>query len=785
MITTVLCFVAGVAVLQMQPQLPERVLLLACVPLLGILSLRSPQPALRSLRRIAWAVLSAGLGFFWAALLAHARLAEALPPPWEGQDIRVVGVVAGLPQPVQRGMRFEFDVEAVLTAEAVVPRRLSIAWYGTWRSDSEPVAPPSLHAGERWQMTVRLRRPHGTVNPHGFDYEAWLLERGIRATGYVRLNDPPQRLAAFVVGLSYGIEALRERARSRILAALEGRPYAGVIAALVIGDQRAIPAWQWRIFTRTGVNHLMSISGLHVTMVAALIYSATYFAWRKSAPLTLRLPARRAAVLAGFGAALFYAAIAGFAVPAQRTVYMLAVAAVTLWFGRITSVALVLCLALLAVTILDPWAVLAPGFWLSFGAVAVILFVSVGQLGVPHWLLGWARTQWAVTIGLVPVLLAIFQQVSLVSPLANAFAIPAVSLIVVPLALIGTVLPVDLGLVASHLLMAGTMAGLEWLASLPVAVWEQHAPPLWTVPIAGVGIVWALLPRGMPARWVGYLLVLPMFSQIPRGPAPGSVRVAVLDVGQGLSAVVRTANHALLYDAGPMYSAESDSGTRIVVPYLRAMGIRRLNGVIVSHADSDHSGGAASVFDAVPVDWLASSLPAEHGLLGWSDRPMRCFAGQQWTWDGVTFEMLHPNWTSYDIARMKSNDRSCVLRVTAHGTRILLAGDIEARSERELLARDSERLRAQILVVPHHGSTTSSTPEFVAAVAPAVAVFTAGYRNRFGHPRPEVLQRYIDLDARLLRSDRHGALQFEIGPETLDIRIEREVRRRYWLDPPD
>lgn len=784
MIAFVLCFVSGVCALQVQSELPAREWMLVGVPLLAALLVPRQWVWFVPGRRIALCLLALWLGFHWGAWRASARLADELPAIWEGRDVQVIGVVAGLPQPFARGLRFEFDVESVATPEAVVPRRLSVAWYGSWRSDHDEVGVPLLRVGERWALMLRLRRPHGTVNPHGFDYEAWLLERGIRATGYVRLVDPPRRLSEFVAKPGYVVESVRERLRDRILSTLEGTSCAGVIAALVMGDQRAITSVQWTVFTRTGVNHLMSISGLHVTMVGTLAYVVMGYAWRRSARLLSRVPAQRAAALGGFLAALVYAGVAGFAVPAQRTVYMIGAAALAVCLGQVNAASVVLAFALMVATVLDPWAVLSPGFWLSFGAVAVLFYVGVGPLRRPHWFIGWVQAQWAVTLGLVPLLLALFQQVSLVSPIANALAIPVVSFAVVPLALVGTVPGFDGLLRGAQQIMAWTVEVLQWLASMPDAVWQQHAPPFWTLPLGFLGVVWCLAPRGWPGRWAGIVLLLPLFTERAPGPAHGNVHVAVLDVGQGLSVVVRTANHALLYDTGPMYSPEADSGSRIVVPYLRAAGIRRLDGMIVSHADNDHSGGTASVVDALPVGWMASSLPKDHVLQVPALLRMPCFRGQSWRWDGVDFEVLHPSWESYGVERMKSNDRSCVLKIAARGRRILLAGDIEARSEREILANDAATVRADILVVPHHGSTTSSTPEFVAAVAPEIAVFTSGYRNRFGHPRPQVLQRYIDQGARLLRSDWHGAVRFEVGSDSIGVALEREVRRRYWHDPP-
>src|SRR5215470_6795578 len=336
-------------------------------------------------------------------------------------------------------------------------------------------------------------------------------------------------------------------------------------------------------------------------MIAGLFAALVSFLWRRSEALALALPAQKAAALAGFLAALAYCLISGFAVPAQRTLYMVGVVAAALWLGRASSASRVLAAALLVVLILDPWAVLSPGFWLSFAAVAVIFHVRAGHTAKPHWLVQWGRVQWAVTVGLAPLMLVLFQQVSLVSPLANAVAIPVVSFVVTPLALAGAVLPLDWVLVLGHAVLEAMMAVLGVLASLPSAMWQQHAPVPWTVPLALLGIAWLLLPRGFPARWLGAVLALPLFAVLPPAPAAGELWITVLDVGQGLSVVARTQRHALLYDAGPAYNALADSGSRVVLPYLRGEGIARLDGLVVSHDDRDHAGGAASVLGAIPV----------------------------------------------------------------------------------------------------------------------------------------------------------------------------------------
>lgn len=773
--SAILAFALGVVVLQCCAELPP-LPVLGALTAVGALPLLLPGLRRLHLPRMLGALL---LGFAWAGLMAQHRLTETLATSDEGRDVEVVGVVATLPQPFERGVRFVFDVEQ---ADASVPTRVSLAWYRGWRpqDDDDFHLVPELKPGERWHLTVRLKRPHGNLNPHGFDYEAWLLEQDIRATGYVRRSRGNVRLDDSVMRPGYLVERLRQRIRDRFERVLGDAPHGGILVALAIGDQQAIAPEYWQTFARTGVTHLLSVSGLHITMVAGLAAWLTGWGWRRSSRLALRLPAQKAAALAGFLAALMYALVAGYAVPAQRTLYMLAVVAVALWTGRTTVVSRVLALALLLVLLLDPWAVLAAGFWLSFGAVGLLFFVASGRLGEGHWLASWARAQWAVTLGMVPALLALFQQFSIVSPLANAVAIPVVSLVVTPLALLGALPLADPLLVLAHAIVTAVMALLVWLASSPWAVWQQQAPPVWAVVLGVAGVAWLLLPRGFPARWLGVLALVPLLLVLPPRPAEGEATVTVLDVGQGLAVHVQTAHHDLLYDAGPAFSADADSGNRIILPYLRAQGVRRLDAMVISHTDKDHEGGAGAVASGVPTALMLSSLPAQHPLSLLPTPWRRCRDGDRWQWDGVGFEVLHPTAEDYDRAAVAANDLSCVLRVTAAGKSVMLTGDITARNEMALLGRHSSDLAADVLVPPHHGSRSSSTEAFVAAVSPRLTVFSAGYRNRFGHPAVEVAERYRTAGSGLWRTDRQGAVIVELSQRGIAATTQIERRPRYW-----
>ncbi|MDP3669192.1 MAG: DNA internalization-related competence protein ComEC/Rec2 [Telluria sp.] len=779
----ILGFVGGAAWLQNAATLPGSVTLVVCA-LLALAILALLHGPLRA------AVAGALLGFCWAALLAQLALAPQLSHDDEGRDITLVGTIDSLPYEFDQGVRFNFAVEKVLGARVQVPPRVALAWYTGFRDARQEVG--DVQPGERWQLTVRLQRPHGNANPHGFDYEAWLLEQGVRATGYVReAGGQNRRLDSFVFSFGNLVEHCRATLRERIRRALQGKQYAGVIVALVVGDQRGIDQSDWKVFNRTGVSHLISISGLHITMIAGLFALIASMLWRRSfftrAQLPLLLPAQKVAALAGAGVALLYVLLAGFGIPAQRTLYMLTVVAAALWFGRITNVSHVLCAALGVVVLLDPWAILWPGFWLSFGAVAVILYATVGRTsmhrsGFRAALALGAHTQYVVTLGLVPLTMLLFAQVSIVSPLANALAIPLVSFVVTPLALAGSMLPAPLSgilLGVAHFAVELLALFLAAVSGTEYAVWSAPVPGAWVFCFAAAGTLWMLAPRGWPRRWLGAVAWLPLLTQLPSHPPDGEMAVTAFDVGQGMALLIETSGHRLLYDAGPLYSPESNGGNRVIVPYLKARGIASLDGLIVTHSDTDHSGGALAVMDAVKVGWVASSLWDEHPVVRAAVRHVRCSAGQAWTWDGVRFEMLHPGAASYADLALKPNARSCTLRVSAGRQSLLLTGDIEAAQEAQLLAGSPGKLVASVLLAPHHGSGTSSTPQFLGAVGPALALFQVGYRNRYRHPKAEVYERYAHMGIERLRTDESGAIDLRFA-DRVEARAYRTEHARYW-----
>ena len=799
--------------------------------------------------------LSAMFGFGLTGLRADSFAGVALDPALEGQDIEITGRVMAMPQFGEDGVRFRFSVAtAYLKGERVsLPPQIYLGWYSGFGlrqakpalvaaplaapvADGEPEPPEfslelqrqpqPLRAGDDWQMTVRLKAPHGNSNPHGFDYELWLWEQGIQATGYVRTGKsdaPPKKLA---VTWTKPIERVRQSVREAIFERVDNRQLAGVLAALVVGDQNAIERADWDVFRTTGVAHLMSISGLHITMFAWGSSLVLGWLWRRSVKLTptlcLWLPASSAGAWGGLALAALYAVFAGWGVPAQRTVWMLATVVLLRQSGKQWPWPVVWLLAMFVVVVFDPWALMQAGFWLSFVAVGVLFASGSPQTGTEsekkaihsgaddtrmRWagekndsenkpktglwntfraifstaLLKMLREQWVITLTLTPLSLLLFNQVSVIGLLANAVAIPWVTLVVTPLAMAGVLWPPvwDAAALSVKLLtlLLQFMASFSW-ASLSVAT-----APLWCA-VAGV-IGGALLVLRFPPylRALGVPLLLPVLLWQPPRPAVGHFEIFGADIGQGNALIVRTASHSLVYDTGPKFSRESDAGNRVLVPLIRAMD-EKIDLLMLSHRDMDHIGGAPAVLAMQPQARLVSSIEDGHELQA-VRQSERCLAGQQWRWDGVDFEVLHPAASDYE-GKTKSNAMSCVLRISNRVRSALLAGDLEAAQELRLVANPllNAKLKADFLLMPHHGSKTSSTGSFLDAVQPQFALAQAGYRNRFNHPVDSVLARYADRQIRVIKSPVCGAATWR-SEQPDEVLCQRAQGRRYWHHQSD
>ncbi len=774
----------------------------------------------------------AALAFGLTGWRATAYAVHTLSPALEGSDVQVVGIVAAMPQASESGLRFRLEVESAtlltdqVAGESAAPVKLppliDLSWYGgafngAWGGQVvELQRPPArLLPGERWQMTVRLKAPHGNSNPGGFDYELYLWEQGVQATGYVRAgprDTPPSRLADT---WQHPVERMRLKVRDAIFATLatptsashnrdagEVKNHtrdAGVVAALVTGDQHAIDRADWEVFRITGVAHLMSISGLHITMFAWGAAWLVGWLWRRSARLCLVFPAPTAALIGGVLLATMYAIFSGWGVPSQRTIWMLATISLLRLTGKRWPWPTVWLLACAVVVAFDPWALLQAGFWLSFVAVGVLFATDVSNQA-PHVMPAHARQgltasaagrwhqfktvlwqstreQGVITGALSPLTLLLFGQVSVVGLIANVVAIPWVTLVVTPLSMLGTLYAPIWGLAAwaTHAL-SGYLA---YLAKLPFATVSVATPILFVSAAGLIGGVLLVMPWPWRLRVLGLPLLLPVILwQAPR-PEVGQFELLAADIGQGNAVIVRTASHALVYDAGPRFSTESDAGHRVLVPLLRSLG-ERADTVMLSHRDMDHAGGIKSVLSTQPAAHFISSIENTHELQLF--RPAtRCTAGQHWQWDGVDFDVLHPHAQDYESPQ-KSNAMSCVLRISSHQSSALLVGDIEQAQEARLVADQVAHgvvLQSDVLLAPHHGSKTSSSTAFLDAVKPSTAIFQVGYRNRFRHPAPVVLARYQERNIQIIDSAHCGAASWSsVAPRK--IACQRQVARRYW-----
>jgi len=738
--TAMLALAAGLLLLRFLPQLP---------PVWTLPFMFAAGVALIPFRWQAVGCFLIGLG--WACLSAHGALSDRLPIEHDGRTFWLEGRVTGLPD--VRGGVVRFELVDISSRHGGLPSRMRLAWYRG----------PAIQAGERWRIAAKLKRPSGLVNPNSFDYEAWLLARRIGASGTVKAGER--------VSVAEGGPAWRDQLRQRLLS-VDAHGRSGAIAALVVGDDGGLSTSDWRVLQDTGTVHLMVISGQHVGMLAGLLYGlvALMARWGFWPPRLAWLPCACALALTG---AFAYGWLAGFDVPVQRAVVM--VALVLLWRLRFRhlGVWLPLLIAMNGVLLIDPLVGLQSGFWLSFAAVALLALVFRGRLGKLSWWRTLGRAQWSMALGLLPVMLALGLPVSLSGPVANLLAVPLVSLLIVPLSLLGTTLLTVPGVGEPLLAGAGWLLmvlfdALQLLADWQPA-WVPLSLPLWAWALVALGVLLVLMPSGVPFKALGLLLLLPlMFPPVTR-PAVGQAEVWVFDVGQGLSVLVRTRDHSLLYDAGPRYG-DFDIGERVVSPSLRALGLASLDLMILSHADNDHAGGALAIQRSMPI---ARTLSGEPQAVAASLSAEDCRSGDSWDWNGVRF-------TLWQWAKARSgNESSCVLLVEANGERLLLTGDIDTAAEKALVA-SGLALDVQWLLVPHHGSRSSSSTAFIEAAGAGGALVSRGLHNAYGHPHPDVLKRLKISGAEIHDTAEQGALQIHLG-RFESLRGLRD-ERRFWRE---
>ncbi|MGV6827556.1 MAG: DNA internalization-related competence protein ComEC/Rec2 [bacterium] len=747
-------FLLGNLYFQEQTELPpEWVMLIPVVALLMLLRWR---------RYVL--VLSLAIGFGVSHMLTVLSWPETIPEDWLHQPVMVLGEIESVPTKSEDSYTFLFNIHRMEFDNQVL--------HGHWRVRLKWYRPqPPLPADSQWTFVVKLREARGFRNPGEFDYEGWLFRQGVRYSGYVRDS-------ATLMSQSVGLNTLRQNFSEQLLR-LEGDGQARAIAvALAVGDKSSISSDTRELLARTGVSHLVAISGLHIGLVSGLVYWIALVSWRRIPALTGRVPATVAAAWPALLAALGYAALAGFSLPTQRALIMVAVVMIAIINRRHISPVNSLSLALLLVLLLDPHAAQTAGFWLSFVAVAILMTVTTRQK-TTAWLSTAVRTQIAVSMGLAPILWVWGMGVSLLSPLVNLLAIPIFGFLIVPLVLSASVM-LDFvpGIAAfllsiSFLLLEGFLTALRWIDGQSAALFMSPRADALTWAFCAVGICWLVVPA-LPRKGMSMLLFLPLLYPVDRYRIDqGEFELFVLDVGQGLAVVIETAEHSLVFDTGARFRSGFDMGRGVIYPYLRSRGIDKVDVLVVSHGDNDHAGGVESLAEMMVLVKILSGEPQRLPV----GAVQACSSGMNWYWDGVSFEILYP-----DADSMRTgNNASCVLKVSTGNQQVLLTGDIESAAENAILRRHPRSLSSEVLVAPHHGSKSSSTPKFVNATQPEIVIFSAGYANRWGFPDKSVQERWLKQGARLYTTAHSGGIGIRFSPDGISEPLEyRQVQRRYW-----
>jgi competence protein ComEC len=709
------------------------------------------------------------LGFVWCLIYAHYQLSWTLPDYLESKTVIITGAIASIPEVEENRVTFLFKPDHLQSgSELFKPHGLV---HLSWMNPKQ-----KLKVGDQWKFSVRLKKVHGMRNPGGFDYEAWSLQEGIRANGYIYHDDVTLLNSYWYY---YPLSRIRQSIYTQLSNVLPTSNTSVWIPALALGIREGISSDSWQVLRKTGTNHLMAIAGLHIGFMCSFIYSFFNWVWRKRSLLPLIIPAQLVGGIAGIVMALVYSALAGFSLPTQRACLMLVIFFIISILRRHIVSCYVWSLTLFFVLLQNPLSVLTASFWLSFGAVAFIIYTMTGRLAPSGVWWKFGRIQWILTLCLVPLSIWFFQECSVISFIANAIAIPWVGFLIVPITLLGCfVLLFSIKAGGWILFFADKLLQIIWyiltyLSHLEWASWSHAVPHVSLLILACIGIIVLLLPAGFPGRWLGVLIILPFFLYKPLAPTFGQAWVTLLDVGQGLSVVIQTQQHILIFDAGARLSDHFDMGENVVLPFLHALNIKNIDMMVISHRDNDHSGGAKSIIAELPVLQIKTSSPDlfSHPNVSY------CLQHEAWQWDGVDFSFLYPTNEQLGL----DNNSSCVLRVVTKNHQILLPGDIEKAAEKYLLNDISNELSADILIAPHHGSKTSGREDFIQAVHPKIVVFPVGYRNQYHFPNQTVLNQYKELGAEEYDSVTAGAIQFKLTENPILMpTLYRISHQHYW-----
>ena len=717
------------------------------------------------------------LGFSWALINAHHRLNQQLPKVLEGKTLIAKGRIVSIPEFHQYAFRFDFLINSIETSVPIhYPLRVRINGY-LYKNSSKLA---NFKKGEIWQLAIRLHRPRSFWNPGSFDYQAALFQQNIRATGYIREKFTPHLIQQ--AGAYYFIDSLRQKLSTNVKKALQKYPLPGLINALTTGIRTEVTNKQWQVMRGTGTNHLFAISGLHIAFIAGIIYWIIHFFYSRIPYAALWIPTSQMAAVCTLLCAIFYSALAGFALPTQRALLMLAVFSLAILQRRHFTSWHAFNIALLLILILEPFAVLSSSFWLSFMAVALIFYAVSNRIRpIKNWR-ALCRIQFTVSLGLIPLSLLFFQQISWIGFAANLLAIPWVGFLILPLSLLGSLITLANSVWGAYVLvLAERLLELLWqllsfFSEIPLAQYHCFLSTPWLIFTSLFGLLIILAAKGIPARWLGLIWILPLFFWQAQVPKKGDIWLHLLDVGQGLASVVRTQHHVMIYDTGPRLSASFDAGKMVVLPFLEKIGAQKINLLMISHGDNDHSGGAGIILQQIPVDSVLSSIPKKF----LPKKVSLCKEKISWQWDGVTFEVLYPPVNQGYLG----NNSSCVLKISNSLQSILLVGDIEKLAENYLVHHERKDLASTVLVVPHHGSKTSSSIDFLNQVQPRYALFSTGYRNRFKFPHKIVLERYQRLRSKIYNTAIDGAITLKLDAFSDHIEVEtyREKNHHFWQD---